>query len=288
MKSMAKMMLFCAGATLGLMSSMGAILAAPTPIKFMALGDSITYGYDSNPNEADHSLTGGSFTGGYRLPFQNDLSAGGYSYQFVGSQTSNSVGMAQPNHEGYGSYTIDDTINGGVPDSTGVSALPLSTRLQTYKPDVITLLIGTNDIGTGRSTQQVSADMETLISDIYTNDPGVTLIVGNITPRADGYNSAVQSFNAFLPAIVTAENTNPGYKVYLADLYDAVPLTDLYDAVHPDDDGYNRIANQWYATFKQTPIGAQAVPEASQMVAFSVLLAGLSGLVLLARRRHAK
>ena len=65
-----------------------ASLPAADVTRIMPLGDSITRGY-----------IGSAFHWGYRKPLYDNLTTGGYSFDFVGSQFDGS--FPDPNHEGH-------------------------------------------------------------------------------------------------------------------------------------------------------------------------------------------
>jgi len=99
------------------------------------------------------SITEGKYTqGGYRKPLYQMLKDNGYSITFVGKEdngdpandTGFSTDMEDPNHEGYGSARIGMLLNGGTTENH--AALPIKTSLANNNPDVVLILLGTNDI----------------------------------------------------------------------------------------------------------------------------------------------
>jgi lysophospholipase L1-like esterase len=94
------------------------------------------------------------------------------------------------------------------------------------------------------------------LADMITNRvPEVVLIIGTIPPiastRVGSGNSTllVNNFNAAIPKIVKAL-TDSGAKAAFADL-SAVKLSDLPDGVHPDDEGYSKMAAGWLTAIKK-------------------------------------
>src|SRR5206468_3091586 len=79
-------------------------------IKIMPLGDSITWGV-------------GGTNAGYRADLKTLLTAGGISFQFVGSDTGNpgTLGADQAHHEGHSGYVITagSSGRGGISDNIG-------------------------------------------------------------------------------------------------------------------------------------------------------------------------
>jgi lysophospholipase L1-like esterase len=210
---------------------------------YMALGDSITEG----------KFVG---DGGYRQDLQNLLAAGGYSYNFVGQEddgnpanyTGYSIGMADPNHEGFASFRIDELLNGGTED--GHTAPPIGTTLAQYQPNVVLLMIGTNDILQSYYTSTAPSRLDSLVNAIVTDDAGVTLVLAGITPLGKdeaAFDTAAQTYNAAIPGIVSKYDAM-GDNVIFADMHSALNnSTDLgSDGVHPSASGYSKMANVWY------------------------------------------
>ena len=141
-------------------------------------------------------------------------------------------------------------------------------------PDVILLLIGTNDYGLNDNTGNATNRLEALIAMIATSRPFAKIIVASLTIRNEPYNTQIQTtFNPFLPDIVARQQAL-GRSVYFDDLRSAVPLSDL-DAtpLHPTQAGYNDMATNWFGVITNlfTPFGGFDAPAISRV-------AGLTGL----------
>lgn len=240
--------------------------AAPT--RYMAVGDSITEG----------KFVG---NGGYRQLLQNKLAANGYQYLFVGKEddgqpannTGYSAGMANPNHEGYGSFRIDQTLNGG--SAEGFTAPPIASTIATYQPDVILLMIGTNDILGNNNLANAPARLDSLVNGIFAASPGVKLRMATVTPLSNATNDArAVTYNAGMPSIVS-KYQSLGRDISLVDMHSALnTTTDLSDGIHPTLSGFQKMADTWYPA---------AVPEPSG----AMLLGGIGLAGLLRRRRRA-
>ncbi|MFZ1793649.1 MAG: NPCBM/NEW2 domain-containing protein [Anaerolineae bacterium] len=212
------------------------------PVRIMALGDSITMG------------GGGSTSlGGYRGWLQNSLNAGLCSYDFVGSQTYYSSGLADKNHEGYSGFTIDKLKS------------VVNYEVSAFWPDVILLHAGTNDLlptwscnsgnagncGVPYSAIHPEISLTQLISNIFTIKPDTAIYVAKIIPMlSPAYNSAsVITYNSYIPGIVSQFQAQ-GRRIYLVDQYSALypyTSTDYSDSAHPNDQGYTKMAAAWYA-----------------------------------------
>ena len=189
---------------------------AARPLRIMALGDSITAG------------TGSVSRSGYRADLHARLVAAGLDVDFVGSQRSG-IGP-DLDHEGHGGSTINRVDQ--VLDST----------LSAYRPDVILLHIGTNNITRGENARKVAGRMSRLIDRIRMARPTAHIFVSQIV----GSNVPVERlvdrlFNDRLPAIVAAK----GPMVRLVD-QSAVYGADLHDLHHPNDRGYAKMSFNFY------------------------------------------
>lgn len=208
----------------------------------MPFGDSITEGY---PNG-----------GGYRVELFRLAHSEGHDITFVGSATPNGPNMVDGvpfprNHEGHGGYTIDSIGN-----ANGIRQF-VEPSIQNYEPDIITLMIGTNDINGNLQVASAPERLGQLLDAIYAADADVLVILAQIVPtRSDGTNQAVQTYNAAIPALVT-ERTAMGYHLILIDMYEAFArdadykTTLLGDNLHPNDTGYARMGQTWYDTLSQ-------------------------------------
>lgn len=222
------LVLALAGALLLILLSLGIFIVQPEraaasneKIKIMPLGDSITYGV--------HSSTGA----GYRLPLWTALKAQGAHIDFVGSMSSG------PNN-----FDVD---NEGLPGwKIRQIAANVVGWLKDYKPQIILLHIGTNDFIKNDDPAHAPARLESLIDQITSTLPGVTLIVAQIIPLplSAKLNAEVVTYNQAIPGIVQAEIAR-GKHIQYVDMYHAVAPGLLPDHIHPNDLGYNLMANVW-------------------------------------------
>jgi lysophospholipase L1-like esterase len=191
-------------------------------ITIMPLGDSITAG------------VGSSTHAGYRSQLWSDCLTAHWHIQFVGSQLSGPASLTDRAHEGHPGWRIrqisDHVVN----------------WLQIYKPRVVLLQIGTNDIVYHDAVSTAPDRLRSLILQIHETLPGTTIIVAQITPlRNAALNSQVIAYNLAIPSIVQGL-TMQGLPIRYVDMYHAVPVSDLEDGIHPNDSGYNAMAGVWY------------------------------------------
>jgi len=220
------------------------------PIRIMPLGDSITWGQTAPV----------SSPGGYRLPLYQLLTADGFNVQMVGTVWANgALNLPQENHEGWQGYRIDQIASSF---SSWVNSVP--------SPDVILLLIGTNDYGQGYNTSTTTNRLDQLIELIATNLPNTKLVVSSVLPRTDNVsiNNAIQTtFNPYIPGIVAAHVAR-GEQVYFIDLASVLGASGLgTDGLHPNQLGYNIMGTNWFnvITNLTTPYGATNPPVVSRV-----------------------
>lgn len=161
---------------------------AGEPCQVMPLGDSITQGTD-----------GSTHGGGYRLTLFHLAHAAGKSILLVGSRSagpSTVDGVAWPrNHEGYPGYTVPALLRDNLTPN----------NIKTYKPHIVLLMIGTNDIAVRTAMPEVR--LAGLVDTILNADPNLLLFLTQITPGQTyimpaSYNPMVSSYNAAMVSIV--------------------------------------------------------------------------------------
>jgi lysophospholipase L1-like esterase len=225
-------------------SADSAILVKGQNLRVMPVGDSITLGK-------------GSPVDGYRRILYEWLIAHGYSITYVGKQnlafsaaypTTCSDGSI-PWHEGYGSFRIDEILNGGTREKQ--TAPPLATSLATFKPDIVLLMIGTNDILQKYQTDTMTDRLTQIIETIYAYNSKTTVLVASIAPLGGWTRVAqeklAQPYNAAIPGIVAKEKVL-GHAIAFVDVHQALlHKGDLSgDQVHPSPSGYACMAQAWY------------------------------------------
>ena len=242
-----------------------------SPLRIMPMGDSITQGAGAG--------------GGYRSPLFTSLAAASFPLQFIGARTDNATTVltqaAQTQHEGHGSYSTDlllgnldaNTPYGGTNEGgywlTGIAGV----RAAAY-PDVILLMIGTNDIGMWAHTPaETIAYYDQLLTKIVTLRPSARIICASIVPfiLSDFENAYPDKigvytnrepnnviFNSMLPGLV-ASHQALGHRVQFYDMRQKVHPDNASsmiggDGVHPNATGYQAIATGWLEALKALPV----------------------------------
>jgi lysophospholipase L1-like esterase len=214
-----------------------------SPCVLLALGDSITWG------------VGTTAGGSYRAPLFHLANQAHQSITFVGSvQTGPTTVDGKPfpsSNEGHPGYTIDDS-DACSPACKGIAPL-VPNAITTFKPNIVLLMIGTNDVFLSLDLTNAPARLGKLIDTITSLDPAILVVVAEVIPSTDdAQNARTQTYNAAMPAVVQARAT-AGAHVFLVDMYSAfVAEPDfktkyMSDNLHPSDTGAAVMASTWYA-----------------------------------------
>ncbi|GAB2699666.1 FG-GAP-like repeat-containing protein [Kitasatospora kifunensis] len=232
MKQTASRMLTALLAVTGLSLGLGptaahaAIKPAPALIKVMPLGDSITYG-------------AGSTTGaGYRAPLW-DLTTrqSPYTIDMVGSNSAGS--MADPDNEGHSGFRIAQIRDG------------IDQWLTAADPDVVLLHLGINDLKWDKADPvQAATRLSELVDRIQTDKPGATVIVQGLLTATPGLEQQTADFNRTIGAL-EADRQREGRHVRYAAPADVTPA-ELPDQLHPNDDGYRKMAQVFHDALDRT------------------------------------
>jgi lysophospholipase L1-like esterase len=150
-------------------------------------------------------------------------------------------------NSGYSGYNIDNAAG-----RMGISQF-FPGQIRTYKPNIILLMIGTNDVDTGET--DIPGRLGSLMDTILNADPSLLLVVAQIVPQRkatpDTKNMQVQAYNAAIPGLVKTR-ADAGKHVTTVDMFGAFRANPNYstallnDGLHPNDAGYDVMASTWY------------------------------------------
>ena len=213
----------------------------------LPLGDSITDGF---PFEQ----------GGYRVELFHQTRLNSQGITFVGSLANGPTtvdGVTFPrNNEGHSGYTID--IAPAPFNRSGLNAPVALTdmALANYRPHIVLLMIGTNDMDLSVDVQNAPMRLGTLLDRIITDAPNVLIVVAQITPtNTAATNLRIQTYNAAIPALVQ-QRAAAGKHVIMVNMYAAFTANPNYstalmnDNLHPNVAGYALLGQTWYAAIR--------------------------------------
>ncbi len=206
-------------------------VAVAAPVRIMPLGDSITDGYN--------------VPGGYRVELEDELLAAGYEFDFVGSRVNGPDSLADREHEGHSGLRIDQL------------ARLVDASVARHQPEVVLLMIGTNDVLQGYRLAEAPQRVSELIDRIAARAPSATILVSSLTPlAAASAEERVRGYNAAIPRIVRNKAAE-GRPVVFVDMHPALTTSDLADGVHPNRTGYRKMAAVWRTALPPAPAASE-------------------------------
>ena len=207
------------------------VLANSSQLRIMPLGNSITRGKLPNKDNKNTDI-------GYRKRLYNSLKGiyTGIGLDFVGSLSNGDDGLEDKNHEGHSGWSANQIRDN------------VKTWLTNNPADVVLLHIGTNDFGTQPLADIVNEVAEILDNiDQYETDNGTEVIVfvaRIVRFLFDGF-SGTTDFNNQIATMVN-QRTGNGDKLVLVDQESTISYPGgLPDLIHPDQNGYNNMADVW-------------------------------------------
>jgi lysophospholipase L1-like esterase len=212
----------------------GFVLVACAVTRIMPLGDSITDGVAESTDDT-----------GYRRSLYLQLTDEGYNIDFVGSLSGGIPNDFDKNHEGHRGWKAIGGQEGGI-------APNVYNWLDTNPADIVLLHIGTNDVSSG---DEDASEVEAILNNIdqweSDNSALVTVIMARITLRNDPLNPETIAFNDAVETMAL-DRIDIGDDIVIVDIENALTYPDdLADTVHPDNNGYDKMADVWFSTLQQ-------------------------------------
>ncbi len=217
---------------------------AGTACAVLPLGDSITEGCCTAP------------MGGYRIELFRQAVLASKNLTFVGTVTNGPETVQNKTfpkrHEGHGGYTIAGGGQGALAGTITDKAI------STHHPNIVLLMIGTNDINGNINVSSAPTRLGQLIDEIVADAPAALVVVATIIPTRDNnVNQKVQTYNAAIPGLV-ATRAAAGKHVVFLDNYAAFAKDPNYgtalmaDGLHPNDAGYVVLGRAFYGAIGAT------------------------------------
>ncbi|KAI1409084.1 carbohydrate esterase family 3 protein [Hypoxylon sp. FL1857] len=190
-----------------------------TKLKIMPLGDSIT------------EITC------WRAKLWENLKANNLTdkIEFVGSQNNTQKcdtedpDFTKQHHEGHTGYLAID-----------VAYDHIETWINDTRPDIVTFMLGTDDIAKGRRLQDVVEAYGEMVHTMRHYNQYIKVIVNTIVPLPANM-IPVKKLNDMIPDWAREDNTTKS-PIYVNDIY-PFPNDFLKDGIHPNDAGEDQIAS---------------------------------------------
>lgn len=212
-------------------------------LRIMAVGDSITHGVAGAKS--------------YRFALIDLLQASGCEFEMVGSMTTNlpDSGFESP-HEAYSGHRTDAFLTGR--QSSFGHNEGISISMMQFRPQVVLLKLGTNDVSQNRDIDNVIANIDQIVALIFDVEAQADVIVSTLVPYFksvnpdDPVNIGLEQFSEALEAW-HLQASNP--QVHLIDIRDGFTADMLLpDLVHPEDTGDELIANRFFQSIEDNDL----------------------------------
>ena len=206
------------------------------PLKIMPVGDSITEGFEACS---------------YRKPLVESLAS--CNIEMRGDQNGayypgHTCLTENTTHMGYGGWQTTDFL---ASDGSGESRL--EGYISDHQPDVVLLHIGSNDMyyaedpgvynAVNLSGSGTIGNINTMLNQIYTRQPGATVLVANLIPwYGEAYVSdGLDLLRAEIEKMVSAR-ASAGDALAMVDVHSGFNANMVHDGVHPNASGESHIA----------------------------------------------
>lgn len=216
-------------------------------INILPLGNSITNGTDKYNS--------------YRRQLWQLLHKGGYNFDLIGSWDRHHMGGEVPDadfdmdHDGHSGWKASDVLS---PPDWDRQRGNIRDWLQEYKPDIVLLELGTNEVFQCVPVREAINTIDSLIRLLRVKSPSVKILLAQIPPLGPEwapkklcgnditYGQAVTDFNNAVMELAktTGSTASP---VIIVDQFTGIdPAADLYDDIHPNEKGEKKMAERWF------------------------------------------
>ena len=225
-------------------------------VNIMPIGDSITFGLGED--------------GGYRKYLDYSLRQKGISFDMVGPEGQNSASFKyngqsvnyDNNHAGYSGFTIKQQYPIPSWGENGLlERLQSKDAVKKANPDIVLLIIGTNDMTANRNLSDCEKDLHSLIDYILgdMSEDGV-IFMGSI-PEFTAYGGNAQrvaNYNNTVKKVAESYGDN----VQFADVHGSLNgMADMSsDNLHPSGAGYEKMGKFWSEVISEYLDGASSTP----------------------------
>lgn len=229
---------------------------AAEQVNIMPIGDSITFGLGED--------------GGYRKYLDYSLKEKDISFDMVGPEGKNSESFSYKgqnvqydgNHAGYSGYTIKQQYPIPSWGENGLlEKLQSKNAIKQAQPDIVLLIIGTNDMTANRNLNDCEQDLHTLIDYILGDMPEDGVIFMGSIPEFTAYGGNAQRVGNYNNTVKKVAESY-GDNVQFADVHGSLNgMADMSsDNLHPSGAGYEKMGKFWAEVIDEYLAGKSDTP----------------------------
>lgn len=213
-----------------------------------------------------NSITNGTSTyNSYRRDLWQLLHKGKYNFDFIGSWDKHHAGRTVPNpdfdtdHEGHSGWTIHHVLE---PPDWDKERGNLDDWLKLYRPDIVLIELGTNDVFQCVDATSAMNDLATVIEKLRTKNASVKILLAQIPPLGaqwspkklcstdTSYESAIKIFNDAVLRFAQTKTTGKSPVLIVDQFTGTNPAVDMYDDIHPNEKGERKMSQRWFDALK--------------------------------------
>lgn len=238
---------------------------ALTPARIMPLGDSITEGVESNSDtsgDPDLDDPAMNVRVGYRKALYDLLTADGFDFDLVGSQTDAGFDVADFDfeHEGHPGYSDAEISGIADPERSNTDEFNAATDgvynwLSQNPADLILLHAGTNNIGFRTSSVYIESILDEIKRWESDNNrtTGLSVLVAEIIDKQDreADSDNVEIFNANIRSLIAGRSEENRFLATVDMFTPSDDWLDPFDLTHLTKDGYAAMAQVWYDALRE-------------------------------------
>jgi len=213
-----------------------------------------------------NSITNGtSVYNSYRRSLWQMLHKADYNFDFIGSWDKHHMGSAYPNpdfdldNDGHSGWTAHHLLE---PPDWDLQRGNLDQWLKSYKPDIVLMELGTNEVFQCTSAASAMNDLSIIIDKLRLSNASVKILLAQIPPLGKkwapqklcgndiSYEQSVKLFNQAVLQFAKSKTTAQS-PVIIVDQFTGInPDTDMYDDIHPNTIGEKKMAERWFKAMK--------------------------------------
>ena len=164
-------------------------------------------------------------------------------------------------HEGHSGWTTSDFVS---PPAWDSSRGNIRAWLRGYRPDIVLIESGTNDVFQCNNEDSIIAGFSKLILLLRRANPMVKIFVGLVPPLGPAwrykqlcgndrmYEQAIHSLNDKLCLFCEKFSERSSPILYVDQYVDIDPSVDMYDDIHPNTRGEQIMAGRWFRAIERS------------------------------------